>query len=96
MLPVSLVRRVRRQAVAGPAWKSISRSCLSGKRDDALRDLSESQERMVIVKKGEEVRVKEIFEKWDLPYAQIGIVTAMGSCEFRKRERQWLRSPLAP
>ena len=41
--------------------------------------LSESQERMlVIVKKGEEVRVKEIFEKWDLPYAQIGIVTADG------------------
>ena len=41
--------------------------------------LSESQERMlVIVKKGEEVRVKEIFEKWDLPYAQIGIVTGDG------------------
>jgi phosphoribosylformylglycinamidine synthase subunit PurL len=41
--------------------------------------LSESQERMlVIVKKGEEVRVKEIFEKWDLPYAQIGVVTGDG------------------
>jgi phosphoribosylformylglycinamidine synthase subunit PurL len=41
--------------------------------------LSESQERMlVIVKKGEEVKVTEIFEKWDLPYAQIGIVTADG------------------
>jgi phosphoribosylformylglycinamidine synthase subunit PurL len=41
--------------------------------------LSESQERMlVIVKKGEEVRVQEIFEKWDLPYAQIGIVTGDG------------------
>src|SRR5262245_53335253 len=41
--------------------------------------LSESQERMlVIVKKGEEVRVKEIFEKWDLPYAQIGMVTGDG------------------
>ena len=37
--------------------------------------LSESQERMlVIVKKGEEAKVKEIFEKWDLPYAQIGEV----------------------
>jgi phosphoribosylformylglycinamidine synthase len=37
--------------------------------------LSESQERMlVIVKKGQEARVKEIFEKWDLPYAQIGEV----------------------
>ena len=37
--------------------------------------LSESQERMlVIVKKGEEAKVKEIFEKWDLPYAQVGEV----------------------
>ncbi len=37
--------------------------------------LSESQERMlVIVEKGQEARVREIFEKWDLPYAQIGEV----------------------
>jgi phosphoribosylformylglycinamidine synthase len=37
--------------------------------------LSESQERMlVIVKKGQEAKVKEIFEKWDLPYAQVGEV----------------------
>ncbi|MGA9577508.1 MAG: phosphoribosylformylglycinamidine synthase subunit PurL [Terrimicrobiaceae bacterium] len=37
--------------------------------------LSESQERMlVIVKGGQEARVKEIFEKWDLPYAQVGSV----------------------
>ena len=37
--------------------------------------LSESQERMlVIVKKGEEATVKEIFEKWDLPHAQVGEV----------------------
>ncbi len=37
--------------------------------------LSESQERMlVIVNKGEEAQVKEIFEKWDLPYAHIGEV----------------------
>jgi len=37
--------------------------------------LSESQERMlVIVKKGQESAVKEIFEKWDLPYAQVGEV----------------------
>ena len=41
--------------------------------------LSESQERMlVIVKKGHEARVQEIFEKWDLPYAQIGCVTEDG------------------
>ncbi len=37
--------------------------------------LSESQERMlVIVKKGEEEKVRAIFEKWDLPYAEVGIV----------------------
>jgi phosphoribosylformylglycinamidine synthase II len=37
--------------------------------------LSESQERMlVIVKKGQEDKVREIFEKWDLPYALVGEV----------------------
>ncbi len=37
--------------------------------------LSESQERMlVIVKKGQEDSVRQIFEKWDLPYAEIGTV----------------------
>ncbi len=37
--------------------------------------LSESQERMlVIVNKGEEQTVRDIFEKWDLPYAQVGEV----------------------
>ena len=41
--------------------------------------LSESQERMlVIVKEGHQARVKEIFEKWDLPHAQIGCVTEDG------------------
>jgi phosphoribosylformylglycinamidine synthase II len=41
--------------------------------------LSESQERMlIIVRRGEERRVKEIFEKWDLPYAEAGKVTADG------------------
>src|SRR3984893_15047851 len=41
--------------------------------------LSESQERMlIIVKRGQENRVKEIFEKWDLPYAEAGTVTADG------------------
>ena len=48
--------------------------------------LSESQERMlVIVKKGEEVRVKEIFEKWDLPYAQIGMVTGDGFMRVKEK-----------
>jgi len=41
--------------------------------------LSESQERMlIIVQRGKEKTVKEIFEKWDLPYAQIGEVTDDG------------------
>ncbi len=37
--------------------------------------LSESQERMlIIVKKGHEQTVRDIFEKWDLPYAEVGSV----------------------
>lgn len=41
--------------------------------------LSESQERMlIIVKKGREEEVKRIFDKWDLPWAQIGSVTDTG------------------
>lgn len=41
--------------------------------------LSESQERMlVIVQKGREAELEAIFEKWDLPAAQIGIVTDTG------------------
>jgi phosphoribosylformylglycinamidine synthase subunit PurL len=41
--------------------------------------LSESQERMlIIVRSGEEDRVKEVFEKWDLPYSKVGIVTDDG------------------
>ena len=41
--------------------------------------LSESQERMlVIVHKGREEEVKRIFEKWDLPWSEIGTVTDTG------------------
>src|SRR3954462_517603 len=41
--------------------------------------LSESQERMlIIVEKGREDEVKRIFEKWDLPWAEIGRVTDTG------------------
>src|SRR5580765_7453289 len=37
--------------------------------------LSESQERMlIIVKKGRERTVCDIFAKWDLPYAEVGVV----------------------
>ena len=41
--------------------------------------LSESQERMlIIVHKGREEEVKRIFNKWDLPWAEIGQVTDTG------------------
>jgi len=41
--------------------------------------LSESQERMlIIVHKGREEEVKRIFDKWDLPWAEIGFVTNTG------------------
>lgn len=45
--------------------------------------LSESQERMlVVVEKGKEKIVEEIFEKWDLNCAEIGYVTTDGMVEF--------------
>jgi phosphoribosylformylglycinamidine synthase len=41
--------------------------------------LSESQERMlIIVQRGREEEVKRIFDKWDLPWAEIGSVTDTG------------------
>ena len=41
--------------------------------------LSESQERMlIVVHKGREEEVKKIFDKWDLPWAEIGVVTDTG------------------
>ena len=41
--------------------------------------LSESQERMlIIVERGREETVKQIFDKWDLPYARVGEVTDDG------------------
>ncbi|HEX8313036.1 MAG TPA: phosphoribosylformylglycinamidine synthase subunit PurL, partial [Chthoniobacteraceae bacterium] len=41
--------------------------------------LSESQERMlIIVKKGQEKTVEDIFKKWDLPYAEVGVVNEDG------------------
>ncbi len=41
--------------------------------------LSESQERMlIIVKKGREAEVQRVFDKWDLPWAEIGFVTNTG------------------
>jgi len=41
--------------------------------------LSESQERMlIVVKKGREEEVKRVFDKWDLPWSEIGFVTDTG------------------
>ncbi|HTL57339.1 MAG TPA: phosphoribosylformylglycinamidine synthase subunit PurL [Candidatus Limnocylindrales bacterium] len=41
--------------------------------------LSESQERMlIIVQRGREEEVKRVFDKWDLPWAEIGCVTDTG------------------
>src|SRR5207244_11543489 len=48
--------------------------------------LSESQERMLlVVKRGREREVEEIFEKWDLHAARIGEVTADGQLRVRNR-----------
>ncbi len=45
--------------------------------------LSESQERMLmVVKKGSEQEVLDIFEKWDLPCSEIGEVTGDGLLKF--------------
>lgn len=45
--------------------------------------LSESQERMlVVVKKGQEAIIEKIFDKWDLPCANIGEVTSGEKLEF--------------
>lgn len=45
--------------------------------------LSESQERMLmVVKKGREQEVLEVFEKWDLPCSEIGEVTEGGMLQF--------------
>lgn len=48
--------------------------------------LSESQERMLIViEKGKEKSVLDIFEKWDLPCSKIGEVTDTGILNFYKK-----------
>lgn len=45
--------------------------------------LSESQERMlVVVKKGQEKTVEDIFEKWDIHAVQIGEITDGGTLEY--------------
>src|SRR5215207_3634501 len=50
--------------------------------------LSESQERMlIIVQKGREEEVKRVFDKWDLPWAEIGQVTDSGRMVVRNNGR---------
>jgi len=56
--------------------------------------LSESQERMlVIVKKGQEQAVKDIFEKWDLPYALVGEVKDDGMMRVKEGGRTVVEIP---
>ena len=57
--------------------------------------LSESQERMlIIVKKGQEQTVRDIFEKWDLPYAEVGVVNDDGMMRVLdvRRAPSWRKS----
>ena len=50
--------------------------------------LSESQERMlIIVHKGREEEVKRIFDKWDLPWSEIGCVTDTGRMVVKHHDR---------
>jgi phosphoribosylformylglycinamidine synthase subunit PurL len=59
--------------------------------------LSESQERMLIVaKKGEEKAILDVFEKWDLPCAQIGEVTDTGRLEFFHHGKKVADVPAEP
>ncbi len=45
--------------------------------------LSESQERMLmVIKKGQEKAIEQILEKWDIPYAEIGVVTDTKRLEY--------------
>ena len=45
--------------------------------------LSESQERMlIVVEKGKEAEVLAVFDKWDLPASEIGVVTKTGLLQF--------------
>jgi phosphoribosylformylglycinamidine synthase len=50
--------------------------------------LSESQERMlIIVQRGREQEVQRIFDKWDLPWSEIGVVTDTGRMVVKQNGR---------
>jgi phosphoribosylformylglycinamidine synthase len=59
--------------------------------------LSESQERMLIIaKQGREAVVREIFEKWDVPCAEIGRVTDDGMMRVRNNGTLAAEIPAKP
>jgi phosphoribosylformylglycinamidine synthase II len=59
--------------------------------------LSESQERMLIIaKRGQENVVREIFEKWDVPCAEIGKVTDDGMMRVRNNGSLAAEIPAKP
>jgi phosphoribosylformylglycinamidine synthase subunit PurL len=59
--------------------------------------LSESQERMLIIaKRGKEDAVREIFEKWDVPCAEIGRVTDDGMMRVRNNGTVAAEIPAKP
>src|SRR6267143_874061 len=59
--------------------------------------LSESQERMLIIaKRGKEGVVREVFEKWDVPCAEIGQVTADGIMRVRNNGSVSAEIPAKP
>src|SRR4051794_3436398 len=59
--------------------------------------LSESQERMLIIaKRGQEQIVREIFEKWDVPCAEIGRVTDDGMMRVRNNGSLAAEIPAEP
>src|SRR5689334_9368116 len=59
--------------------------------------LSESQERMLIIaKRGKEHVVREIFDKWDVPWAEIGRVTDDGMMRVRNNGSVAAEIPAKP
>ncbi|MDP9004173.1 MAG: phosphoribosylformylglycinamidine synthase subunit PurL [Verrucomicrobiota bacterium] len=59
--------------------------------------LSESQERMLIIaKRGQEKVVRDIFEKWDVPWAEIGRVTNDGMMRVRNNGTLVAEIPAKP
>jgi len=59
--------------------------------------LSESQERMLIIgKRGKEQVVRQVFDKWDVPCAEIGLVTDDGMMRVRDNGKVVAEIPAKP